>query len=48
MSAPGDARKIMQGCDLTADCPAVEHASDCWRGYWVAKDALAPAGEGEQ
>lgn len=33
MTSPGDARKIMQGCDLTADCPAAEHASDCWRGH---------------
>ena len=37
MSEPGDARKIMQGCDLTADCHATEHASDCWWGTTLAK-----------
>ena len=35
MTEPGDARKIMNGCDLTADCPADEHASDCWREHWA-------------
>lgn len=35
--AEGDGRAIWRGCDETADCPAVEHSSRCWRGDLVRR-----------
>lgn len=35
-----DAQAIIHGCDETADCPAAEHSSHCWRGYWAGPESV--------